>query len=372
MRKLRGAQGVLFLALILFISAACSGGEVATPTPTRPALDLQLIVGSTDLSLGSNRVVFAILDANSNTLRARTAQVKTFYPASTDKGILVEKAIGQFHQWPVAGGAYTAQLFFDQAGVWGLEVAITDGEGAKRVGRTAFQVKRQSATPAIGSPAPRSENKTSSVAGLEELTTDPSPDQELYTKTISQAIDRGIPLVVAFSTPAFCQTFTCGPQLEIIKGLKERYAEQINFIHVEIYDNPHQIQGDLTRARISPTVLEWQLTSEPWTFVLDKQGLVSSKFAGFTTEKELEGALIRALKSARGVVTKVSPASFLGTYSFTILTPVGISMEFIVDETSDMGHFTPSHLRQHGLAGESVTVSFKNMPEGLVVERVKD
>ena len=36
---------------------------------------------------------------------------------------------------------------------------------------------------------------------------------------------------------------------------------------------------------------EWGLLSEPYTFILDRKGLVASKFEGFVTEAELEAAL---------------------------------------------------------------------------------
>ena len=99
---------------------------------------------------------------------------------------------------------------------------------------------------------------------------------------------------------------------------------------------------------------------------------MSAKFEGFTTEEELESATIRVLGSVRGLVTNVSPESLLQTHSFTILTSGGLSLKFVVDQDSDMGNFISSHLRQHGVAGEPVTVFFRDTPQGLVVERIMD
>ena len=58
-----------------------------------------------------------------------------------------------------------------------------------------------------------------------------------------------------------------------------------------MYDNPHEIEGDLSRAVISPMLTEWGLPSEPWTFVMDGGGIVRAKFESFTTREELEAAL---------------------------------------------------------------------------------
>ena len=46
-----------------------------------------------------------------------------------------------------------------------------------------------------------------------------------------------------------------------------------------------------SNARISPTLTEWNLPSEPWTFVVDGDGLVQAKFEGFATSQELGDAL---------------------------------------------------------------------------------
>ena len=91
--------------------------------------------------------------------------------------------------------------------------------------------------------------------------------------------------MVAFSTPAYCTTATCGPQLDVVKRLSESYSDRANFIHVEVYDNPHEIQGDLSNARIAHAVTEWGLPSEPWTFIVDADGLVAAKFEGFVTRE---------------------------------------------------------------------------------------
>ena len=36
---------------------------------------------------------------------------------------------------------------------------------------------------------------------------------------------------------------------------------------------------------------EWGLPSEPWTFVVDREGIVRAKYEGFVTEDELGDAI---------------------------------------------------------------------------------
>ena len=198
--------------------------------------------------------------------------------------------------WAI-GESYTTQVKLDQPGTWSLTVNVTGPDGGTRSAQGIFQVKEQSATPAIGSPAPRSKSKTArDVDKLEELTTASPPDRDLYALTIEEAVSSGKPLVVVFATPAFCQTATCGPQVQVIQGIKDNYGEAANFIHVEIWDNPNEIQGDLSKARTSPTVEEWGLATEPWTFIMDRQGRVAAKFEAFASASEIEEELARVLR----------------------------------------------------------------------------
>ena len=151
-------------------------------------------------------------------------------------------------------------------------------------------------SPAIGEPAPLSVNKTDQdVTDLSELTTAPVPDPDLYRMTIADAAATGRPTVVTFGTPAYCETATCGPQLDVVSSLKDKYRQRANFIHVEVYDNPNEIEGDLSRAKPSPLLEEWGLVSEPFTFVLDGEGVVAFKYEGFATMEELETGLTAAL-----------------------------------------------------------------------------
>ena len=160
-------------------------------------------------------------------------------------------------------------------------------------------MKRESSTPAIGSPAFPSKNKTSrDVRALEELTTAGEPDPDLYSMTVAETLDTGKPFVVAFATPAFCRTATCGPQVEVIKSVKDKYKDRVGFIHIEVFDNVDEIrrEGDLSVARTVDAVDEWGLLTEPWTFIVDRQGRIAAKFEAFTTEEEIEEELTKVLQ----------------------------------------------------------------------------
>ena len=283
------------VVIFVLIAALACATPAAAPVPTQPAPEtLRLALASTDLAVGSNRVVFGVIDPDMGAVNDATVQVSTFFltPTGRQEGP-VETVDAMFRAWPVTPrGVFTTQLEFDKAGEWGIGAVVTDANGAERKASARVRVKESSATPKIGAPAPRSVSKTlADVDGFEQLTTDFEPDADLYGITIAEALDVGKPLLLVFSTPAYCQTATCGPQLGVIKELKAEYADRMNFIHIEVYDNPHEIEGDLSNAIISPTAEEWGLPSEPWTFLVDGNGIIRAKFEAFTTQEELVDAL---------------------------------------------------------------------------------
>ena len=300
--------GVVLIVGFSLLVLACSNAATSTPIPPAPTtvaqssdttvvLELGPIVASSDLSLGLNRFVFAILDSDSKPIRAPQAQISFFYLEGS-QAQPYNTTTARFRQWPTGpGGVYTTQVSFDKPGTWGIEVSVAGEEDSPRLARTFFQVNEASATPPLGSIAPQTNNRTSGdVASLDELTSDPSPDPDLYNLTIAAAIATGKPTLVTFATPAFCTSLTCGPQVDIVKEIKNRNKGRANFIHVEIYDNPLEMRGDPSKGRLTRAVEEWALPSEPWSFILDGDGNVFAKFEAFTTAEELEGALLQVLQ----------------------------------------------------------------------------
>jgi hypothetical protein len=185
-------------------------------------------------------------------------------------------------------GLYVAQVQFDQPGPWGVEVNGTSGGQPLPTQRVQFQVKPKPDTPALGEPAPRSRNLTRhDVDDIRKIDSGATPN-DMHDLTIADAIADQRPLVVLFASPGFCVTQTCAPQVGEVQKLKAKYGEQVNFIHIEIFKDP------MTRTPYE-TVKEWGLTSEPWTFMVDRAGLVAEKFEGPAPLAELEPALQKLL-----------------------------------------------------------------------------
>ena len=295
------ARVLLGIILTLLLAAiACSGGPGDEPTPVQPSLPpglpdpITVTLASTDIAVGSNRIVFGLIRQGKGPVKDAEVNIETFLLKASGPDGPRQTVPANFQVWPGgSGGVYVVDLTFDETGEWGLGFRLRAQDGSESQAGTRVQVKSESATPALGSAAPRSQNKTSrDVGDLSELTTDVEPDPDLYAKTIAEALDEGKPLVVSFATPAYCKTATCGPQLDVLKQLKTTRSGQINVLHVEVYDNPPEIrEGGISVARLSPVLAEWGLPTEPWTFVVDADGIVRAKYEGFVSSEELEAAI---------------------------------------------------------------------------------
>ncbi len=277
----------------------------APAAPAPPSLPagspdvMSIALASTDLGVGENRVAFGIIRVGVGPIRDADVSIQTFLlSGGGDPSTAVETVAARFERWPGGvAGVYVVDLTFDEPGEWGLGASLTLADGSSHKAGTRVQVKETTATPAVGSAAPRSANKTADdVARLRDLTTDADPEPALYKLTIADSLDAGKPILAVFATPAYCQTATCGPQLDVVKRLRADLSDRMDFIHIEVFDNPAEIrERGIAAARVSPTLTEWGLPSEPWTFVVDRRGVIAAKFEGFVGEAELREAIDAAL-----------------------------------------------------------------------------
>ena len=315
-----------YAALLIFsvlamagLLAACGADEstpvpAATmePTPVATAAvpvatpevetDWDGILGTTVLRPGSQRVAFLLAGARS-LVTTPEVEVSTFFVSEDGASEGPHETVtAGFNLWPYGTrGSYVTELSFDRVGTWRLEIdGVEEGESRKAI--MEVEVTDGFSVVDIGEKAPASVNRTvGDGAPLEELSSAHEPDADLYATSIAEALGQGRPTMVVFATPSFCTSATCGPQVETVSQVRRKYEGRASFIHVEVYENPHEVQGDLSRARTSPIMDEWGLTSVPewtnesWVFVVDANGVVTARFEAYSTASELEEALEEAL-----------------------------------------------------------------------------
>ncbi|MDE0169310.1 MAG: hypothetical protein OXS29_07310 [bacterium] len=274
------ALRVVILILMVAVSASC-GGDRHDGLPH----DALVLMVSSDLAVGPQRVLVAAVDRDNRSLVSDTPVGVVFYGPD---GTAREETAARF-MWaiPEVRGLWRANVTFDAPGNWKLAVRGADG---RLVEGAPFSVAAEPQTVGVGERAPASLSKTSSDAPIRTITSDPEPDPRLYRMTVAEAVGSGRPAVVVFATPAFCTSRTCGPALDTAKGLVDDYPS-VNWVHVEVYENlDAQAAEELV---IAEPVVEWGLPNEPWVFVVDESGVVADRFEGVVDRMELDDALAR-------------------------------------------------------------------------------
>jgi hypothetical protein len=86
----------------------------------------------------------------------------------------------------------------------------------------------------------------------------------------------------------------------VMDPLYAKYGGQAIFIHVEPYVLSDLREGNIENA--VPATQEWRLRTEPWVFVVDKDGRIAGKFEGIMAADEVESVLSLALDPAPPMV----------------------------------------------------------------------
>jgi hypothetical protein len=243
------------------------------------------------VGVGEQRLLFALVDLETDEYLAAPDR-EAVVTLRDEFGAPLEDYPMEFI-WtiPQQRGLYSANVFIPAAATYQVTIEAEGYGTAGPVGVVAFE------DPVVAQPgeaAPRSVTRTSSDhPDLAVISSDPSPDPEMYQLSIDEAVSNGRPTVIVFATPAWCVSQTCGPLLDQTKALRPVYPN-VDFIHVEVYENI-QVEAfdDLV---VVEAVSEWGLPSEPWVFVIDAAGTVAASFEGVASDEELS----RAIRSVAG------------------------------------------------------------------------
>jgi hypothetical protein len=305
---------IALLAAVVMLLSACAGSKSAGDTQGSPATqtgarlpvwvkqelgakagpDVAATMGSEDFAVGDNRVVFLVVRENGALVESPTATVRY---AEEDGHPRTAKAVLQSLGAQEHGESaepespnhidvtqvYVAHVQASTAGRYWF-VASPEGEKIQAVG--TLDIKEHTATPALGEEAPASDNPTLADAPAKDITTANPPDKELLHHSIADSLQAHAPFVVVFATPEFCVSRVCGPAVEVVQKIAQKFsADGIRFILVEIYTEHDPKKG------FNRWVREWKLPTEPWVFVVDSSGTIRAKFEGAISVTELEHAV---------------------------------------------------------------------------------
>ena len=265
-------------------------GSIRALLAERPGEDVALVLGSSDFAVGENRISFLVLRPDGQVVhapRARVAAVRGDLDAvPTLEGTAEDLDVGtpgEGNDELASPSVWVTHLDLPAPGLYTLLVE-PEGTDLQAVGQ--IEVRERSAAPGIGDPAIPSDTPTLADGFAEDITTANPPDVELLRHSVKGALADGVPFVVVFATPKYCQSRVCGPAVAVVDEVRQQLAsDRVRFIHVEIYEGNDPDRG------FNRWVREWGLPTEPYTLLVDADGLVAARFEGLVTVAELERAV---------------------------------------------------------------------------------
>lgn len=250
-----------------------------------------IALGTPDLSTGLHRIV-VVIESPDGLVEFPAIGITAM---SQDQPAMTQDVVASFKRFPDGvRGFHVTAVNFDRPGRWALVMSVPHTDGFHTVA-IALHIADDTAAPSVGDDAPPSQNRTLlTVPNIGDLSTGDEPDPGLYLLTVEEAIADGQPFVVVFASPGFCTNAFCGPQAEVLSELRELYPTGVNYIHIDLYENPEAVRlGELPIE--TPILDEWGLHTGEWTFVVDAQGQVYARFEAFAPLEEVEAALLELL-----------------------------------------------------------------------------
>jgi hypothetical protein len=181
---------------------------------------------------------------------------------------------------------YVSDLNLDQPGEWRL-VALVEQDGetsAVRIPSAVAETEEQDKVPAPGEKAPVIHTPTlEDVGDVSEIDTRVPPGS-MHDVDFADAVGKE-PIVLLFATPALCQSRVCGPVVDVAEQVKRDRPDDAAYIHMEIWNDNDPNKGARSQ------VLDYNLRTEPWLFVINSDGTVSTRMEGAFSVDELEQAL---------------------------------------------------------------------------------
>lgn len=263
-----------FLILLLGLLAAC-GQEKPEKNP--PAVtDLSLVTTSANVTIQENRVVLTVWKGAAWYNELESMFIRAYDPQNQ---LVWEGNAVNYSDYDVP--YWVVYPEFTESGFWTLEADLKTSIG--QTARLQLWVKVEDSVSSIvaGMSAPHSETLVvNQETPLSKITSDITPNASLYRQTVAQAVTSGKPSLIVFASPGLCSNRICTPVVDhTIDPLVEKYGDTLNVVHVEIYD--------LSTAAYVPAMAEWGLNYEPWTYLVDADGIVAARYDGPVSVSEL-------------------------------------------------------------------------------------
>lgn len=308
-------------AAVLLAAVGCEGraseddsGNPATSTSVFPAANgrsLETIVaevGPTDelvvspaaqvFSVGENRFGFGVFTLDREPIE--DAEIAIYaapgpdgtargpFPArveslATDPAFAAENTTSDPDAAPVI---YVSELELPRRGEWRLVALVRDGDSLAATRLPSIEAERSPGVPQPGEKAPAINTPTTDDVGGDLSKIDTRvPHDTMHEVDFADVVGRE-PTVLLFATPSLCQSRVCGPVVDVAEQVKGEYDDEpVSFIHMEVYRDNTVDKG------VRPQLKAFRLPTEPWLFVIDRKGRISTAIEGGFSVRELRQAV---------------------------------------------------------------------------------
>lgn len=176
------------------------------------------------------------------------------------------------------------KVHFDSNGPW-VAVAMLKGKQGLEAARVPSPVVGKNKVPQVGEKAPLIHTPTAADVGGDLSKIDTRIPHDQMHKVDYADVYGKEPIVLVFATPALCQSRVCGPVVDVAQQVADEYKGKANFIHMEVYNDNEISKG------IRPQLEAFNLETEPWTFLIDRHGIIRDRIEGAYGVPELEQAM---------------------------------------------------------------------------------
>lgn len=316
--RTRLVPALVFLCALAVLVAGCGGGSeggdraapAAAEFPSAKGKTLQRLVNGAGAKLtklviapaaqafvvGENRYSFGLFTAGNE--QVSDADVALYF-TKTPKGKAIgplpaqETSLAVKPAYRAAGedpdqakNVYVVpKVDFDRKGPW-IAIALIKGKSGLEVSRVPTPVVGSfPKVPEVGEKAPLIHTPTAADVGgdLDKIDTR-VPHDQMHQVDFADVVGKQ-PIVLVFATPALCQSRVCGPVVDVAQQVADEYKGKADFIHMEVYNDNEVSKG------IRPQLQAYHLETEPWTFLIDRHGIVRDRLEGAYGVSELEQAM---------------------------------------------------------------------------------
>jgi len=276
-----------------------AAGKSLKDLGTLAKASVQLGAATGTFTPGTQRFAFALTTNAGKFVYAPTAVYIASSPGAPAKGPFLAPAdpmtvAPQYRSKQNSGpggiqAIYAANVPVPKAGTY-FVLALTQAPSGMIGATGELAAAPSTEIPGVGERPPDIATDTkATVNGNESLLTTRLPPESMASASFNQVLGKK-PVALLFSTPQLCISRVCGPVTDIAVQIQHRFGDKVTFIHQEVYVDNQPSKG------LRPQLRAFHLRTEPWLFVVNRQGKIVARLEGAFGTNEVTQAIQAALR----------------------------------------------------------------------------